>query len=66
VEQAGGGVSVSFGDVESIVPDSSMEAISGGIDTGGGIVDVVENMAEGGVSVLGAEGGIVAVVILRR
>ena len=63
-EFSGGGASGSFGEFDSIAADSGSEVLSGGLDTGGGIGEVVENVAEGGLSALGEEGGIVAIVIL--
>jgi hypothetical protein len=52
------------GEFDSIAADRGSEVLSGGLDTGGGIGEVVENVAEGGLSALGEEGGIVAIVIL--
>ena len=63
-EFSGAGASGSFGEFDSIVAYSGTEVLSGGLDTGGGIGAVVENVAEGSLSALGEEGGIVAIAIL--
>ncbi|RII25340.1 MAG: hypothetical protein CXR31_14170 [Geobacter sp.] len=60
-EFSGGGASGSFG---YGLADSGTSALSGGIDTGGGVGDTVGEVAgEAVASALGDEGGVVAVVI---
>lgn len=56
----GGGASESFGDA---VTGSGPDAVSSGIDTGGGIGDAVGDLAGDAASALGDEGGVAAMVI---
>jgi hypothetical protein len=63
-EFSGAGATVSFGDVPATIAESGTEVLSGGIDTGGGVGEAVGEVAGEAVSsVLGDEGGIVAVVV---
>jgi len=63
-EFSGAGASGSFESVPATIVDSGTDVLSGGVDTGGGVGEAVGEVAGEAVSsVLGDEGGIVAVVV---
>ena len=63
-EFSGAGASGSFESVPATIPESGTDVLSGGVDTGGGVGEAVGDVAGEAVSsVLGDEGGIVAVVV---
>jgi hypothetical protein len=60
---SGGGASGSFDEAFTTVADNGTDAVSSGVDTGGGIGDAIADVAGDALSGLGDEGGVAAVFV---